>query len=256
MVWSYSRISTYAQCKYQFYLKYIVNDTDEYMPEGNYYAEVGSYVHSILEKIFKGELSVDDAAQYFVDNYENNVFYSVKQSIMDKTFDMCADYFADLSLEWLNDFDIVGVEKEIETYIGEYKFTGFIDLLIRDKKTGDFIIIDHKSAKYPFSKKTQKLLKASENSFESYKKQMYLYSHAIKEMYGVYPKWIIWNHFKDHEVVRIPFNEKDYANSIDWFIETIREIKMDESYPENQEYFYCHNLCDFRHSCEYARFEE
>ena len=256
MVWSYSRLSTYAQCKYQFYLKYIVNDDSDYLSEGNYYAEVGSYVHGILEMIFNNKLSVEDAAQYFVDHYDENVLYSVKKSIMDKTFESCANYFADLSLEWLNNYEIVGVEKNIDINIEGYKFTGYIDLLLNDKQTGEYIVVDHKSSKYPFSKKTNKLLKAQEASYESYKKQMYLYCYAVKEIYGNYPKWIVWNHFKDQEIVKIPFNKNEFLESIKWFVDTIHKIEQDADYEETQDYFYCHNLCEFRHSCEYVRYTD
>lgn len=52
-----------------------------YLAEGNFYAEVGSFVHEILAMIFKGELKVDDALQYFIDNYDDNVFYKVKEAL-------------------------------------------------------------------------------------------------------------------------------------------------------------------------------
>lgn len=256
MIWSYSRLTTFAQCKYQFYLKYIVNDPEQYLSEGNYYAEVGSYVHSILEMILKGNLSVDNAAQYFVDNYDNNVFYKTRDSVMNKSFEACANYFADLDLNWLNDYDIIGVEKEIAIQIEQYTFTGYIDLLIREKNTGDYIVIDHKSAKYPLSKKTGKVLKASESSFNSYKHQMYLYCHAIKDEFGVFPKWIIWNHFKEQEYVKIPFNMDEYENANRWLIDTIHEIEDESDYIETVDYFYCNNLCDFRNSCEYVQDSE
>lgn len=48
MRWSYSRLTSFEHCKYEFYLNYIVNDDEEYLSEGNFYAEVGSFVHEIL----------------------------------------------------------------------------------------------------------------------------------------------------------------------------------------------------------------
>lgn len=252
MVWSYSRLTSFEQCKYQFYLNYIVNDDSKYMPEGNFYAELGTFVHSILEKVFKNELSVDDAAQYFVDHFDDNVFYKVKQSIIDKSVENCADYFANLTLGWLKNYEIVGVEQKVGVDINKRPFIGYIDLLLRDKRTGDFTIVDHKSAKYPLSKKTGKVLKASEHSFQSYKKQMYLYCCAVHELYGVYPKWIVWNHFKDGEYVRIPFDENEYKEAVAWFDSMVRKIHDEEDFGETENFFYCHNLCAFRNSCEYA----
>lgn len=164
MVWSYSRLTLFAQCKYAFYLKYLLEDNNEYIAEGNYFAEVGSFVHEILAMIFNGELSIDDAAQYFVDNFDDHVFYSTKQKVMDKTFEACANYFCEVSFDWLKDFDVLGVEEKNNFTIGNYAFIGFIDLLLRDKESGDIILIDHKSAGYPL-KKSGKVLKSHEASF-------------------------------------------------------------------------------------------
>lgn len=256
IVWSYSRLTSFAQCKYQFYLKYIVNDDEQYLSEGNYYAEVGSYVHEILEKIFKNELSIDEASTYFVDHFDDYVFYKTKKSIMDKTFEACANYFADLSLDWIKTYDVLGVEQNIDIEIGGYRFTGYIDLLLREKSSGDYIVVDHKSAKYPLSKKTGKVLKASEHSFESYKRQMYLYCYYVYEKYGAFPKWIVWNHFKENEIVKIPFDRKEYNDSIKWFTQTIHEIEFESEYKESFDFFYCNNLCEFRNTCEYNRFKD
>ena len=166
MIWSHSRVMAYVSCPYMFYLKYILEDEGQYIAEGNYYAEAGSYVHEILEKIFNNELSVDDASQYYVDNYDDNIFYKVKQSTMDNTFELCIDYLVNLNLDWLKDYKILGVEKELEINLEGYKFTGFIDLLLEHKDTGEIHVVDHKSSAYPFKKDGKSLLKKAEKDFE------------------------------------------------------------------------------------------
>lgn len=253
MVWSYSRLSEFAQCRYAFYLKYLEGDADR-VAEGNYYAEVGSFVHEILAKIFNGELTVDEAPEYFAEHFDDNVFYKTRKSIMDSTYEACANYFADVSFDWLKDFDIVGVEKKVDIEIGGEKFIGFIDLLLRDKETGEYILIDHKSAAYPLSK-SGTVLKSKQKSYESYKKQMYLYCKAVHDLYGVYPTKIAWNHFKSLNWVEIPFIKEDFDEAMQWFSDQINEIKAEETFPETMDFFYCHNLCDFRSSCEYVQFE-
>ena len=88
-------------------MNYIINDDEQYLREGNYYAEVGSFVHKILEMIFKGELTQDDALQYYLDNYKNNVLYKVKnKSTMDKTYALLADFFASIDLSWVDNYEI------------------------------------------------------------------------------------------------------------------------------------------------------
>ena len=255
MRWSYSRLSSFGNCKYEFYLNYIVNDDDEYLAEGNFYAENGSFVHEILAKIFNGELAVEDAAQYYIDNYDDNVFYKVKQSTMDKTFELCANYFAEVDFNWLKDYEILGIEMKNTFEIGEYEFIAYIDLLLRDKRDGKIVVMDHKSTEYPF-KVNGGIKKNSEHSFNSYKKQMYLYCYAVKQKYGEFPKEITWNHFKEGgKFATIPFNEDEYNETIDWFKNTIHEAEKEENFEATLDYFYCKNLCSFRNCCEYSKAE-
>lgn len=249
--WSYSRTTCFGHCKYEFYLDYVVHDDKQYLSEGNYYAEVGSFVHDILAQIFNGELKVEDALNYFVDNYNDNVFYRVKKSTMDKTFDIIADYFAELDIDWVKDYDILGVELKTNFNVNEYNFIGFIDLLLRDKRDGKIVVLDHKSSEYPF-KLNGDVKKNSQHSFDLYKKQMYLYCHAVNQMYGEFPKEITWNHFKNGgKFATIPFDKKEYEDTIKWFVDTIETIGKEKDFEPSEDFFYCHNLCNFRNSCEY-----
>lgn len=251
MCWSYSRLTTFEHCKYEFYLNYIVNDDEKYLSEGNFYAEVGNFVHEILAEIFNGKLTPDEASQYYIDNFDNNVFYKTRQSVMDKSFESCADYFSSVDFSWLNDYEIFGVEREVKTKIEGYNFIGYIDLLLRDKRDGGIVILDNKSSKYPFKNNGEIKSKLKQN-FESYKKQLYLYSYAVKEEYDEFPKELKWNHFKDDgKISTIPFDTNEYEDTIKWFVKIISNIENEADYEPTQNYFYCNNLCNFRSSCEY-----
>lgn len=256
MVWSFSRLSTFDQCKYSFYLKYIIDNDDEYLAEGNYWAEVGSFMHEILEKIFKGELKQEDSTQYFVDHYDDRVLYRASKSIMSKTYAACISYLETEDFWWIRECEIIGVERNFEITVSGYKFTGYIDLLLRNKHTGALILLDHKSAAYPLTAKGDRVLKANEKSFASYGRQMYLYCHAVKELYGEFPVYIVWNHFKAGRMVKISFNQDEYEEAMKWFLDTIAAIENEQDFPETLDYFYCHNLCDFRNSCEYKHYSD
>lgn len=252
MVWSYSSLTTFERCKYEFYLNYIVKDDDLYLREGNYYAEVGSFVHEILAMIFDGKITKEQAFQYYIDNFKDNVFYMVKQSTMEKTYEVCKEYFATEDFKWLEHFEILGVEMEIKFQIDGRNFIGFIDLLVRDKRDGKIVIIDNKSSQYPF-KKDGGIKAMSKNEFNKYKKQMYLYCYGVHEIYGEFPKEITWNHFKCSErFATIPFVKYEYDAAIKWALDTIHEAEKEENFEASHEFFYCKNLCNFRNSCEYA----
>ena len=252
MVWSYSRLTSFEHCKYEFYINYIVNRDEEiYLSEGNFYAEVGSYVHEILAMIFDGKLTPDDAVQYYVDHFDENVFYKTKQSTMEKTFEACANYFSEVDFSWLNNYEILGVEMETKFEVAGYNFIGFIDLLLRDKRDNKIVVVDNKSSEFPF-KRDGGVKAKMVDTFDKYKKQMYLYCYAVKDKYGEFPKEITWNHFKDGgKFATIPFKQEEYDDAVKWMVNTIKTIEKENDFEPNLSFFYCHNLCNFRNSCEY-----
>ena len=253
MRWSYSRLSSFEHCKYEFYLNYIIHDNDLYLSESNFYAECGSFVHEILAKVLTGEIKAEDALQYYLDNFDDNVCYRTSPKIVKKKFEACADYFAMIDDDMLKDYEILGVEMENTFKIEGYNFVGFIDLLLRNKSTKEIVLVDHKSAAYPAGKRGG-ILKNQQRSFESYKRQMYLYCYAVKQLLGEFPTTICWNHFADEgKLMKIPFNQKEYEETVQWFIDTIHKIENEKEFEPNRDYFYCHNLCNFRNSCEYAK---
>lgn len=126
MRWSYSRLCAFEQCRYAFYLRYIINDPDLYLDEGNFYAEVGSFCHSILEKIFNGELSPEEASEYYYQYFDENVLYTVKPSIMEKTYETCANYFADFNLDWLKGYKVIGAEKKLKPRLTDMIFLALL----------------------------------------------------------------------------------------------------------------------------------
>lgn len=255
MEWSFSRLSNFDQCKYCFYLRYILRDFDTYPNDSNFWAENGSLVHETLEKIFSGEISAEDAVTYYVDHFESDIFYKTKDTTMRRTFEICSDYFAETDFKWISGYDILGIEEKVELEIEGHKFLGYIDLLLRRKDNGKIILLDHKSGNY-FFKKDGNVKKHMEHSFNSYRKQMYLYCHAVRQIYGKFPDLIVWNHFKDGgKFSIIPFKEEEYKETLDWFVDTINRISEEEEFNPTLDFFYCVNLCSFRKSCEYRKQE-
>ena len=254
-VWSYSRVACFDHCPYEFYLNYIVRDDDLYLSEGNFYAELGSYTHEILAMIFNGTLPIEDAAQYFVDHYDENVFYTAPNSIMHKATTAIIDYLANMDLRWLNKYEILGVEMRQEFEVENVACVGIIDLLLRDKEDNKIVIMDHKSTEYPFTR-TGSVKKKLTDSFAKYKMQMYLYAKLVFEKYGEFPKEMTWHHFKDGgKLATIPFKPAEYVDVMTWFVNTVQRIGVEETFDAHPEFFYCTRLCNFRHSCEYCASE-
>lgn len=251
--WSYSRTSCFEHCKYEYYLGYVIHDDNLYLSEGNFYAEVGSFAHEILAKIFLGELKPENALDYYLDHFEEYVSYKTFKIAMNNTYEAIADYFATLDLSWLDFYEIVGVEQKLHFEVCGHPFVGIIDLLLRDKRDGKLVVLDHKSMEYPFKVKGG-VKKKCEKSFNAYRRQMYLYSKAIHDTYGEFPKGIAWNYFKDGgRLGTIQFLESEYKDAIEWFQSMAEKIPQEQDFEATQDYFYCSQLCNFRNSCEYRK---
>ena len=232
--WSFSSLKTFEQCPYSFKLHYIDGEQER----GNAFAESGSFVHSLLEKAYKGELYEFELA----DEFEAHYTEAVKERF--PFFNMAKSYY-ETSLEYLRTFEIddayevVGVEKQIKCVIGGYKFVGYIDLLLRDKADGGLVICDHKS-KSAF-KKGEK---------EQYLKQLYLYSYAIHEEYGEYPKELWFNLYRAQKIVKTEFKEGDYCATLDWFKAAVDTILKEQEWECKPESWYCSQLCGYE-TCPY-----
>lgn len=257
MTWSFSRIHSYEQCPYEFYLNYLFKDEDGhriYEGEDNFYGAFGSFCHELLAAVFNREISAEEAYIKYQEDYDDRLSeFWVKDSTKESYFYKGLRYFSDFNPE-TRDFDILGVEQKNYFTIGNYSFVAIIDLLLRKKSTGQIILLDHKSSDYPIGKRGG-VLKSKQKTFESYKRQLYLYCKPVFDSYGVYPSHIGWNYFKESKDLILPFDEVEYSDSINWAVNTIHQIEKEDQFPENIDHFYCTQLCRFRKgtsTCEYA----
>lgn len=109
-VWSFSRLNSFYNCPYEFYLHYIECNPSE----SGFFGEYGGLIHKILEKYAKGELSLFELNQYYEDHFNESIphdappnkYVNIRQSYYDKGM----DYFDNIDLD-LEAYDILGVEK-------------------------------------------------------------------------------------------------------------------------------------------------
>ena len=149
----------------------------------------------------------------------------------------------------LDDYEILGVEKEVHFKILDCDCIGYIDLLLRDKKTDEIIILDHKSASLKF-KKNGEISKGDAAHFQEFKYQLYLYSDAVIREYGKVD-YLEWNMFRDQKHIKIPFKQEEYKVAIKWAEDTLKEIREEESWFPNPDFYYCNYLCNQRYCCPY-----
>lgn len=249
MKWSFSRLNSFSQCPYEWRKKYI----DCEWGEGSAFGEFGTLCHELLEGFFNGEIGLFELSPLYQERFNEvithdfppNKYIDMRQSYYDKGL----DYFDNLMID-IEPYEIIGVEKKVEFELDGYPFVGFIDLLLRDKKSGKITILDHKSASIKILK-SGKISKSDQAHFLEFQRQLYLYSLPVIEEYGR-TDFLKWNMFKDQNEIEIPWNKEDFESAKKWAVDTIHEIEKEELWLPNPDFFYCHNLCSQRNSyCEY-----
>ena len=236
--YSYSKITHFYNCPYSFYKHYF----DEEKGDSAGVSEFGKFMHSIMEEYETGKLKIDDLVPYYINNYSNNVcsdFTLFMSAYYSKDF---SDYYYNKGLDYLTNFKgfpnwkILKVEHLFNTNIqNKFILTGRIDLIALDNKN-KLIICDHKS-KTKFKSKKE---------IKEYARQLYSYSYAIYLLYNKYPDYLVFNLFSDSDKIIIPFNKKDYKETIDWLICSVEQIENCFDFYANYGTFYCRNFCAYR----------
>jgi hypothetical protein len=236
---------TFLKCPYKFYLIYI----EKCKKKSKFHAEYGKFIHSILQKYFVREFNEQDCLDYYIENFDYEVTASVRESTREKLYMAGIDYFS--TLEWMyDDYEILKVELKSEFKVGKYNFVGYIEVLLRNKITGEITILDHKTAEYPIGKKGN-VLKAKQEDYDGYKKQLYLYSIDVYNEYGIYPAYLKWNFVRSSQELTIPFNEKELDDTKRWAIDKIKTIIKEIKFNPECNYLNCKMLCDVEDECEY-----
>lgn len=250
MTWSFSRLNSfYSNCRYEWYMSYI-----ERMDQAEgFFAQFGKFCHEILEKYIRGDLSIFDISQYYVEHFFEEVTQDappnksvdLKQSYYEKGL----EYFNNIDFD-LDNYEVLGVEKEVHFNIDKYPFIGFIDVLLRDKADGKLILCDHKSSTI-HRLKSGGISKSDMPHFQEFKRQQYLYSKAVMEEYGdKHPiKELRWNMFKDRDMFTIPFDKDEFDEACNWALDTIHLIEEEEIWAPSPKSFYCNFMCSMRNNC-------
>ena len=236
-IWSYSRLTSYEQCPYSFYLKYI----EEREGVSNSWADVGTFCHDILEQVARGEMPVEATADYFEENYPPTNFpeLSSKYDYGEKLKSELLDFFN--SFEGLE--GVLSVEREflLDLPNGD-KLRGFIDNETMEV-VGDvehFHCIDYKISN-PFAKKD--MVKKV--------RQLYVYAEAMFQEYKQYPEDMTFWFLKAQKKLTIKFDMAARDETFEWIMNTIETIGGDETWEAKPDFFFCHRICSYRDTCEF-----
>ena len=251
MVWSFSRVNSASKCRYAWYKQYI--EEERGLP--NAYAQFGSVCHETLEKYLKGELDMFTVSQYYQDHYNDYVtcdFPTNKYvNLADKTYMQGKEYFDNINFDF-NKYEILGVEQELNFYVGKYPFHGFADAIYRDKESGEIILRDHKTSSFKYLKNGDVSSKDRQH-FQEFRYQEYLYCIPLIEKYGKVD-WLSWNMIRDQHEIKIPFSHQEFEEAKLWCIETIEELEKEVLWlPDTTSTYWCNVICANRNTCTYRQ---
>ncbi len=255
IIWSYSRVNCYDTCPRCFDLCY--NQKVDKLD--NAFAQWGSLVHKCLELYFRNELDLFSLADYYSEHYDEFVTakfpYNVYSDIEESYYNAGEEYLSNFAGLDTKKYEVIGVEQEFQVTVGGNSLRGFIDLILKDKTDGSYIIVDHKSASSLQGKKLKKYLI-----------QLYLYSEYVHKEFGRYPKTLVFNLFRTGKLIREPFDKSAFDNAVNWFSESVNRAINDKEFTDRisltysekgkdiagfstNDYF-CNNICSARASCQ------
>lgn len=251
-VFSFSKLSCFEQCKYQFKQKYRTKKDERPKERENAFSQYGVFVHDLLAHYETGEIAAEDLAPKFEEEFDvwvgesfppsPNPNINLSELYYNSAYDFLSNYKGQSS-----QYTVLGVEKQFALKFDDIWFQGIIDLILQDKKDGGIIVHDWKS-KSAIKTKADK---------RKYGRQLYLYSTYIKEAYGVWPKQLRLYLFRKNTPVDIPFAKEDYEEAVGWMKSQVAAISANTDWDSyTYDNFFCNYLCGFRDTCKWKGIEE
>lgn len=262
--YSFSKLSTFHECKMQYYLQYIAK-----IPQKeNIYSSLGSCIHNILENRQETrEYDVEKDIETFIDEIETAEMFGIDfpSEKIKKDYIECITH----CLRTLELFeDEVEIEKELNFDIDGINIVGYVDC-IRHLDNGKVDIYDYKTSSL-YGKK----------QLEEKAMQLILYAIGLeKEGYEINSiSWIFLKYAtvqgtrKEKNVKRSEleknqdfkpciyeweYNEKEKQRAIEWVKNTVEEINNCKEFNEweskkitKYNSFGCSNICGVCKHCE------
>lgn len=210
---SYSQLSVFLQCPMRWLKYYLLGEGE---PDDTESTELGTQIHAAIESYCNGlqngkEWSLGEVVDLFegsLDMREIRFKPDEDKVIVQQHLEMAESLFrGDSGLgKLLNDCEVLGQEIEFRypfklpfevVFNGEvYReviINGFIDLLLKDKNTGELIVVDHKTSKKVFSE---------DKLYHDY--QFPIYSLVIQDMYGRLPSKCYYNFTRFNTLCEAP----------------------------------------------------
>lgn len=143
-------------------------------------------------------------------------------------------------------FQPLKIEQYVKFEVGGHPFCGYIDLICRSV-TDEFCIVDHKSR--VLKDRGNRRVK-SNALLDEYLRQLYLYSIPVASQFGT-PDCLAFNCFRSGKMIKEPFSQAAFIETIDWALCTIESILHEKDWLPCGDDWKCKHLCGMAEECEY-----
>lgn len=202
---SYSELSTFHNCKYEYYLSYIQEwiDEDGKLRHGkkgkdNVYSRLGSIVHDALEDYIKGKCTRQEMIDKFEFIYQDSKIPKIgATSILQFPSEKIEKNYIECIRIFLQNYEKPKADKILlETFLFDIfgktlVLQGYADLILGYKsEDGNYVIIDDFKTSTKF--KSGELLEKG--------RQLVMYAYMYTKRTGIPVKMVRWNMLKYYEV--------------------------------------------------------
>lgn len=236
---SFSELNQYKECGHKHliekYLKLAVSPTSIHLIFGN-------AIHSALETGIRDQLNLEARIAHFVQYFTKEMMdkmINTKDYAEVKNFTKQGEHILRLlsTEKILQKYELIGVEMSLyEKLFDNFHFKGFIDLILKDKKTGRILIIDWKTSGEQWDVQKKKKNKVFMAQMRLYK---YFYSRKFDiSIDEIDCKYIVLNRLKnkkcpelgfgDLQTVEIFSTNDDVMEAIKLVAETLRNIHINK----------------------------
>lgn len=241
---SFSEFSLFNQCGHKHlvekHLKLI-------QPEPSVHLFFGNAIHAALEKSIKDNLGLSRRIDFFKRTFAKDMMDYMKnepgfEDELKLFLKQGVELLEILSIEdILKKYKIVSVEEPIFEHIyGEFYFKGFIDLVVQDRETGEYFIIDWKTSGQKWNIK-----KKIEDNIFLCQMRFYKYFWARKNnvpLDDIKCEYIVLNRLKNKnkpksgtggiQYVSVDSTKEEIFDSLYQLSETIESIHILKKFPK------------------------
>jgi len=241
---SFSEFSLFNQCGHRHLVEKHLKLTDSVMTVHLFF---GNAIHESLEKTLKDTMGLKRRIDYFKRTFAKDMLDNMKgepgfEEELKNYLNQGEELLRILSVEDIvRKYKIVSVEEPIFEHIyGEFYFKGFIDLVVQDRETGRYVIIDWKTSSQKWN-----LKKKLEDDIFLCQMRFYKYFWARKndvDLDNIDCEYIVLNRLKNKKKpesgcggvqnVEINSSKEEIMESLEKLADTIQSIHLIKRFPK------------------------